>query len=87
MGYYWPNIFKDAKKYARSCDHCQRMDQPGKTNEMLLQTQLVIEPFERGVLYFVGQINPPSSHKAYIFVCIYYVTKWVEAKALSRATK
>eukprot|EP00253_Pinus_taeda_P029297 PITA_29297 len=25
MGYYWPTIFKDAKKYAQACDSCQRM--------------------------------------------------------------
>jgi hypothetical protein len=24
-GYYWPSIFKDAAKYVRSCDSCQRI--------------------------------------------------------------
>ena len=23
MGYYWPTIFKDAKKYAQACNSCQ----------------------------------------------------------------
>lgn len=27
MGYYWPTIFKDAKKYVQACDSCQRMGQ------------------------------------------------------------
>jgi hypothetical protein len=27
-GYYWPSIFKDAAKYVRSCDSCQRIGRP-----------------------------------------------------------
>eukprot|EP00253_Pinus_taeda_P034324 PITA_34324 len=45
IGYYWPTIFKDAKKFVQACDSCQRAGRPE------------------------------------------YVTKWVEAKALPRATK
>ena len=22
LGYYWPTLFRDAKKYVRSCDSC-----------------------------------------------------------------
>jgi hypothetical protein len=29
MGYYWPNIFEDAKNYVQACDSCQHM---GQTN-------------------------------------------------------
>ena len=35
----------------------------------------------------MGPINPSSQQKSYILVCIDYVTKWVEAKALTRATE
>ena len=44
---------------------------------MPLQPHLVID--------FVGLINPPSNPKLYILVCTNFVTKWVEAKALTRA--
>ena len=27
-GYYWPRIFKDAAKYVKGCDSCQRMGRP-----------------------------------------------------------
>jgi hypothetical protein len=87
MGYYWPSIFKDAKKYVQACDSCQRMGQPSQANEMPLQAQIVAEPFEIWALDFVGPFNPKSNQKAYILVEIDYMTKWVEAEALSNATE
>ena len=54
---------------------------------MLLQPQVLIDPFERWALYFFGPITQASKGKNYILVCTDYVTKWIEAKALPRATK
>jgi transposase InsO family protein len=45
----------------------------------------MLEPFERWAMDFIGPINRPSNQKVYILVCTYYMTKWVEAKALIRA--
>jgi hypothetical protein len=86
-GYYWPTIFKDAKKFVRSCDGCQRMGKPVQRDEMPLQPKVLIEPFERRALDFVGPITPTSKGKNYILVCMDYVTKWIETKALPRATE
>jgi hypothetical protein len=47
LGYYWPSIFKDAAKYVRSCDSCQRIGRPMSSDEMPLQVQVMIEPFEK----------------------------------------
>jgi transposase InsO family protein len=61
------------------------MGQPNPKDEMPLNPQVVLEPFERWALDFVGPINPPSNQKIYIVVCTDYMTKWVEAKELHRA--
>ena len=54
---------------------------------MPLQTHLVVEPFKKWELDFVGTINPPSMQKSHILVCTYYGTKWVEFRSLVKATK
>ena len=61
------------------------MGQPNRLDEMPLQPELVVEPFDRWALDFVGPINPPSRQKVYIMVCIEYMTKRVEAVALVKA--
>jgi hypothetical protein len=75
LGYYCPTIFRDAKKYVRSRDNCQRMGKPIARDEMPLQPQVLIEPFEKWTLDFVEPIDPPSQGKRYILVCTDYVTK------------
>lgn len=82
-GYYWPYLYKDVKRYIKRCDPYQRMGQPTFTNEMPLQPQVVIEPFEIWGLDFVGLFSPPSQGKEYILVCTNYVTKWEELHALT----
>lgn len=51
--YCWPTLFKYAKKYVRNCDSCQRMGRLVQRDEMLLQPQVLVEPFERWDLEFV----------------------------------
>ncbi|XP_059073782.1 uncharacterized protein LOC131874421 [Cryptomeria japonica] len=85
VGYYWPTIHKDCKRYVYHCDKCQRMGRLTCSDEMPLHPQLSIEAFEKWGLDFVGPINPPSRRKQYIVVCTYYVTKWVEVVTLKRA--
>jgi len=60
VGYYWPSLDKDVKKYVHQCDQCHRMGKPTATSQMPLHSQIVIEPFEQWGMDFVGPINPPS---------------------------
>ena len=63
------------------------MGRPVPSDEMSLMPQVLIEPFEKWALDFIGPINLPSKGKRYILVCVNYVTKRVESKALPRATE
>jgi hypothetical protein len=87
MGYYWPSIFKDAKKYFQTCNNSQKMGRPSQADEIPMQAKIVTGHFERWALDFVGPFNPKSNQKAYILVTIDYMTKWVEVVALTNATE
>ena len=54
---------------------------------MPLQPQVVLEPFEKWAINFIGPINPPSHQKVHILVCTDYVTKWVEAREVAKETE
>jgi len=87
LGYYWPTIFKDAEKYVASFDDCQRMGKKISVDEMPLQTRVLIEPFEKCALYYLGPISPMYKKKRYILFCTNYVTKWVETKSVYYANE
>jgi hypothetical protein len=57
------------------------------SEKMPLQAQVMIEPFKKWALDFVGPISPMSNKKNYILVCTDSVTKWVEEKSLFKATE
>ena len=61
------------------------MGQPNSLDEMPLQPQLVVEPFNRWDLEFVGPINPPSRQKVYILVSTNYMNKWVKVVSLVKS--
>jgi IS30 family transposase len=63
------------------------MGRPIVANEIPLRPHILIEPFDKWALDFVGSISPMSRKKNYILVCTYFVTKWVEAKSLYQATE
>jgi hypothetical protein len=63
------------------------MDRLGQDDEIPLQPQVVMEPFERWALDFFGPFNQISNQKNYILVSIDYMMKWVEAVALQNETE
>jgi len=82
-GHWWPSLFKDATKFVKKCDPCQRVGKPTASSTMSLIPILAQTPFEKWGIDFVGSIKTPSIHgrKRYILVAIEYMTKWAEAQA------
>ena len=48
--FYWPALFKDARKFVLSCDQCQRIGNISRRQEMPMNYSLVIEPLTFGSL-------------------------------------
>eukprot|EP00253_Pinus_taeda_P014367 PITA_14367 len=46
-GYYWPTLYQDVRRYISQYDRCQRMGKPTPRDEMPLQPQVTLEPFEK----------------------------------------
>ena len=74
-GYYWPTLHKDVINYTIKCDQCQRMGRPTRIDEMPLNPQMVLTPFDKWGMDFIGPIDPPSNGKSYILVCTDYLTR------------
>ncbi|XP_023756206.1 uncharacterized protein LOC111904710 [Lactuca sativa] len=80
-GFYWPTIFKDATKFVKECDSCQRSGNISSRNEMPKNSIQVCEIFDIWGIDFMGPF-PMSKGNKYISVAIDYVSKWEEAQAL-----
>ncbi|GJY75763.1 reverse transcriptase domain-containing protein [Tanacetum coccineum] len=79
-GFYWPNIFKDAKDYVIRCE-CQRLGNISSRSEMPQNNIQVCDVFDIWGLDCMGPFLNSKGNK-YILVTVDYVSKWVEAQAL-----
>ncbi len=82
--YYWPQFYNDIKQYVESCDSCQRRERSKNNN--LLHPIPVHSPFYQIGIDFVGPLPRTQREKKYIIVAMDYLTKWLEARAVSEAT-
>ena len=76
--YYWPQYYEDIKRYAESCDACQRRGCSKQNN--LLHPIPVHSPFYQIGIDFVGPLPRTKRGKKYIIVAMDYLTKWPEAR-------
>ncbi|GKE07329.1 reverse transcriptase domain-containing protein [Tanacetum coccineum] len=81
-GFFWPIIYKDAYELIKSCDACQRQGKISQRDEMPQNAIQVCEIFDVWGIDFMGPF-PSSRGNKYILVAVDYLSKWVEAKALT----
>nr|GEV61615.1 reverse transcriptase domain-containing protein [Tanacetum cinerariifolium] len=82
LGFYWPTIYRDAQNLVKNCDICQRQSKISQRDEMPQNSIQVCEIFDVWGIDFMGPF-PSSRGNKYILVAADYLSKWVEAKALS----
>ena len=76
--YVWPEMNSDVRRWARSCEQCQR-NKVHRHNHTPLQTfQSPDAMFDRIHIDIVGPL-PPSNGYAYLLTCIDRYTRWPEA--------
>ena len=86
-GYFWPEMEKDCKAYARGCEECQRHGPLQHVPSIPLNPVVKPWPFRGWAMDFIGQIYPASSKgHTFIIVATDYFTKWVEASAVKTIT-
>lgn len=86
-GYYWPTITTDCFQYAKGCEACQRHGPVQRVPGEELHPIIKPWPFRGWAMDLIEKIYPPlSKWHAFIFVAIYYFTKWMEAQPMVNVT-
>ncbi|GJU83467.1 reverse transcriptase domain-containing protein [Tanacetum coccineum] len=81
-GFFWPTIYQDAHAMIKSCDTCQHQGKISQRDEISQNAIQVCEIFDAWGIDFMGSFLSSRGNK-YILVAVDYLSKWVEAKALS----
>nr|GEU58788.1 reverse transcriptase domain-containing protein [Tanacetum cinerariifolium] len=81
-GFFWPTIYKNAYEFVKNCDSCQRHGKISQRDEMPQNSIQICEIFDVWGIDFMGPFLFSRGNK-YILVAVDYLSKWVEAKALS----
>nr|GEY49525.1 reverse transcriptase domain-containing protein [Tanacetum cinerariifolium] len=81
-GFFWPSIYRDAHEMIKTCDICQRQGKISQKDEMPQNSIQVCEIFDIWGIDFMGPFSSSKGNK-YILVAVDYLSKWVEAKALT----
>lgn len=76
---------QDSKAHCKACDKCQRTGKPLRRDEMPLNPQMTMQPFEKWAIDFVGPIKPQKKIGVR-FTVMEYLTHWVEAQSVKDCT-
>nr|GEV99623.1 reverse transcriptase domain-containing protein [Tanacetum cinerariifolium] len=81
-GFYWPTIYLNVHDLVTRCDTCQHQGKISQRDEMPQNAIQVCEIFDVWRIDFMGPF-PSSRGNKYILVAVDYLSKWIEAKALT----
>lgn len=81
--YFWPQMYHDIRKYAQTCDACQRRTRPHTQGP--LHPIPVSAPFFKIGIDFVGPLPRTPRLNRYIIVATDFMTRWPEARAVEKA--
>ncbi|XP_075092186.1 uncharacterized protein LOC107766281 [Nicotiana tabacum] len=81
-GFHWPTLFKDAHLWIKGCDECQRTGNISRRHEMPINPVQEVKVFDIWGINFMGPFVSSYGNK-YILIAVDYVSKWVEAVALT----
>lgn len=76
---YWPTLFKGAYSFCKNYEHCHRIGNISRRNEMPWQPRLLCEIFDVWIIDFMRPFSN-SLGFTYILLVVDYVFKWVKAK-------
>src|SRR6266542_184940 len=81
--YFWQNMRKDIKKYAKTYFQCQQKGSMRQSNQK--RTILPIDIFERWGVDIIGPLPITREGNRYIVVAMDYFSRWPEARSLKTA--
>jgi len=86
-GLWWPTLHQDLKAHCKACDICQRTGKPSRIDEMPLNPQMALQPFEKWEINFLGPIKPQGKMGAhYIITATKGLIRWAEAQLVKDCT-
>jgi transposase InsO family protein len=86
LRYYWPGMFREAAQYVRNCPSCQRYKTPQQQPPGKMYPTPNRQPWETVSTDLVGPLPRSSRGICYVVVMQDRFTKWVQCRAVRKAT-
>ncbi|KAK3009129.1 hypothetical protein RJ639_013704 [Escallonia herrerae] len=86
QGYYWPGMQRDAIKFTKRCDQCQKFAPLTHTPAAPLSILTSPIPFAMWGMDILGPFPMATGQRRFVIVTIDYFTKWTEAEPLATIT-
>jgi hypothetical protein len=80
-GFFWPNMYGDAKEFVQRCPRCQKHGNINSRDAVPLKSNLQVDIYDVWGVNFMDPF-PMLEQCEYILVVVDYVSKWVEALVL-----